>query len=88
MCHIEHMKREMVTIRELHMHTGRWIRSVAESHPLVVTERGVPIATIVPFSEEALGRSFVNRNESAAFKKLPRILSDSTSLIADDRERL
>lgn len=69
------------------MHTGRWIRDVAENRPVVVTERGVPVATIVPFSAQAMGRSFGDRTESAAFGQLPRVNSDSTGVIADDRER-
>ncbi len=44
MCNMCHMK--TISLRELHNHTGKWVRAVKEEGAIVVTERGVPIARI------------------------------------------
>ena len=38
MCHNVHMK--TISIRELHLKTGRWVRHAASRGPIVVTDRG------------------------------------------------
>lgn len=68
MSHHVHMKR--VSIRDLHLHTGRWIRGVAEHHRIFVTDRGRPVAEIVPYEEETVEVSFSDRRESPEFKEL------------------
>ena len=37
-CHNVHMK--TISIRELHLKTGRWVRHAASRGPIVVTDRG------------------------------------------------
>lgn len=85
MCHIEHMI--TISIRELHNKTGKWIRSASQDQKIIVTERGQPIATIGPFSSNEMGTPFSKRREISAFKKLPKVHSDSSRLISDDRNR-
>ena len=84
LCHTEHMK--TISIRELHLATGKWIRD-AKDQKIVNTERGHPIATIGPFSANDVGTSFANRQETSAFKNLPKVGFDSASLVSEDRDR-
>jgi prevent-host-death family protein len=37
-----------ISIKELHERTGHWLRRVAEEREVVVTERGVPVARMLP----------------------------------------
>ena len=85
MCHIEHMVR--ISIRELHMNTGKWIRNAAQDEKIIITERGHPIATIGPYTADESATPFAKRRQSSKFKNLGKILGDSTRLISDDRER-
>ena len=83
MCHTVHMK--AISIRELHLETGRWVRSIGDGGPMVVTDRGRPIATLVPF-EARTGRKRLP-NREAAIAKLPRIQVDSTLVVSEGRDR-
>ncbi len=85
LCHTEHMM--TISIRELHMETGKWIRNAARDQKIVVTERGHPIATIGPFSADDVGTPFSKRRETGAFKNLPTVESESERLVSDDRDR-
>lgn len=85
MCHIEHMRR--ITIRELHMHTGKWVREAKGSQSIVVTDRGVPVATLREYSEADCGTPFSERRPTEAFEKLPRIDLESSRGISEDRDR-
>ena len=38
-----------ITIRDLHLDTGRWVRRAAAGSALVVTDRGRPVATLHRF---------------------------------------
>jgi antitoxin (DNA-binding transcriptional repressor) of toxin-antitoxin stability system len=38
-----------ITIRELHLETGRWVRYAAAKEPLVVTDRGRRVAALRRF---------------------------------------
>lgn len=79
------MKR--VSIRDLHLHTGRWIRGVAEHHRILVTDRGRPVAEIVPYEEKTVEVSFSDRRESPEFKELPRVAGDAAEDLGADRSR-
>jgi antitoxin (DNA-binding transcriptional repressor) of toxin-antitoxin stability system len=83
MCHIVHMK--AISIRELHLRTGRWVRSLEDGGPMLVTDRGRPIATLVPF-EARDGRKGLPDRE-AAIAKLPRIPIDSADYVSEARDR-
>lgn len=75
-----------ISIRELHQETGDWVRKAA-SGTIVVTERGRPIADIVPHVPAAKhsGRSFVERE--AWIKSMPFIPVDSATVVDEIRER-
>ncbi len=74
-----------VSIRELHAHTGKWVREAAVSRePLVVLDRGRPAARLIPY-EEKEGRTFSGRLLVDGFDQLPEMVVDSGSLLEEDR---
>ncbi len=83
MCHNVHMK--AISIRELHLRTGRWVRSIGDRGPMVVTDRGRPVATLVPFEARAARKGLPDRE--AAIAKLPRLQIDSTLVVSEGRDR-
>jgi antitoxin (DNA-binding transcriptional repressor) of toxin-antitoxin stability system len=44
MCNMSHMK--TISLRELHNHTGKWVRAVEEEGAIVITDRGRPVARL------------------------------------------
>lgn len=78
---------EHVGIRELHLKTGEWVRRVARGEGVVVTERGRPVASLVPFRQDGMGTAFGERQLLPEFEALPEIPGDSTVAISEDRER-
>ena len=85
MCHIGHMVQ--ITIRDLHMKTGDWVRKAAHSGNIVVMDRRRPVAKIVPFTKEDEGTSFASRALVKGFPELPKIRHDSARYLTEDRER-
>ena len=75
------MKR--ISIRELHIDTGRWVRDAAESGPLIITERGRPIAALQPYAPRQTGRPLPDRER--AIRSRGRIAVDSGALLSQDR---
>ena len=47
---LSHMKE--ISIRELHRRTGAWVRNAAKYGSILVRDRNVPVAKLVPISEE------------------------------------
>ena len=78
---------EHVGIRDLHLKTGEWVRRVARGEGVVVTERGRPVASLIPFSEDGMGAPFGERQLLPEFEALPEIAGDSTVAISEDRDR-
>ena len=79
-----------ISIRELHQATGKWVREVAQIDELVITERGRPIATIVPYEEPLPGNRFKNRKLRPGYAKLLGRLeggTDSVVIVSEDRDR-
>lgn len=64
------------------MNTGKWVRGVSE--PIVITERGHPVATLMPFVKVP-GISFRDRKFATGFAKLKAIESDSGRFLEEDR---
>ena len=83
--HIVHMKE--ISIRDLHLNTGEWVRKVDFEKKIVITERGRPVATLVPFQSADKATSFRRRKLVQGFAKLPPIQHDSTQGISGDRDR-
>ena len=85
MCHIEHMVK--ITIRELHMKTGDWVRKATHAGNIVVTDRNRPIARLIPFTTEDEGMSFADRPLVRGFAALRKLRHDSARYVSEDRER-
>ena len=81
MCHNVHMK--TISIRELHLQTGRWVRRAASRGPIVVTDRGRRVAALQPFEASMTGRPLPNRE--AAIRKRSAIPVDSVVYQAELR---
>ena len=85
MCHIEHMVQ--ITIRDLQMQTGDWVRKPGHAGNIVVMDRRRPVAKLVPFTTEDEGVSFADRPLVKGFSALPKMRHDSTRYLSEDRER-
>jgi prevent-host-death family protein len=74
-----------ITIRELHLKTGQWVRHAASRGPIVVTDRGRRVAALQPFDASAArGRPLPNRE--AAIRKRSKVPVDSTVYQSELRE--
>ena len=73
-----------ISIRELHLETGRWVRYAARRGPVVVTDRGQPIAVLQPCDAATTGRQLPNRE--AAIRRQSKIPVDSAVYQADFRD--
>jgi prevent-host-death family protein len=82
MCHNVHMK--TISIRELHLKTGQWVRHAASRGPIVVTDRGRRVAALQPFDASVTGRPLPNRE--AAIRKRSKVPVDSVVYQAELRE--
>ena len=87
---MRHMK--TISIRELHERTGAWVRQTARHGEIVVSDRGVPVARLVPQVRESPAPYFASRHLSPAFLKLQlsgklKGGTDSTTIVSDDRDR-
>ena len=72
-----------ISIRELHLKTGRWVRHAASRGPVVVTDRGRRVAALQPVDPHAKGRPLPDREE--AIRRRSRIPVDSVIYQADTR---
>ena len=72
-----------ISIRELHLQTGRWVRHAASRGPVVVTDRGRRVAALQPLDLTSAGRPLPHREE--AIRKRSRIAVDSVVYQAETR---
>ena len=77
-----HMK--TISIRELHLRTGQWVRHAASRGAIVVTDRGRRVAALQPFDASVTGRPLPNRE--AAIRKRSKIPVDSAAYVSELRE--
>jgi antitoxin (DNA-binding transcriptional repressor) of toxin-antitoxin stability system len=82
MCHNVHMK--TISIRELHLRTGRWVRQAATRGPIVFTDRGHRVAALQPFDASVIGRPLPDRE--ASIRKRSKVPVDSALYQAELRE--
>jgi len=82
MCHNVHMK--TISIRELHLKTGQWVRHAASRGPIVVTDRGRRVAALQPFDASMIGRPLPDRE--AAIRKRSKVPVDSAVYQSELRE--
>jgi len=76
-----------ISIRDLHMKTGDWVRKATQMGNIVVMDRRRPVVKLVPFTAEDAGKSFAERPLVKGFSALPRSRHDSTRYLSEDRER-
>jgi len=81
-CHNVHMK--TISIRELHLKTGQWVRHAASRGPIAVTDRGRRVAALQPFDASMTGRPLPNRE--AAIRKRSKVPVDSAVYQSELRE--
>lgn len=74
-----------ITIRELHLQTGRWVRHAATKGAVVITDRGHRIAAMLPVEAAAAGKPLPDRE--AKIRRRARIPVDSEVYIAEMRDR-
>ena len=82
MCHNVHMR--TISIRELHLKTGRWVRHAASGGSIVVTDRGRRVAELQPFDGSVTSRPLPNRE--AAIRKRSKVAVDSAVYQSELRE--
>jgi antitoxin (DNA-binding transcriptional repressor) of toxin-antitoxin stability system len=75
----------IISIRELHLETGRWVRRAAAGEAVIVTDRGRRVASLAPFEPSMLGRPLPNREERIRTRS--RLTVDSTDVISEMRDR-
>jgi len=73
-----------ISIRELHLKTGRWVRHAASRGPIVVTDCGRRVAALQPFDESMSGRALLNRE--VAIRKWSKVPVDSAVYQSELRE--
>jgi prevent-host-death family protein len=74
-----------ITIRDLHMKTGQWVRAAARGKQgLLVLDRGRPAARLLP-AEDGAGVDFAERKLVRGFDRLPELTVDSARLLEEDR---
>ena len=69
------------------MKTGEWVRRAAHGEGVVITERGRPVASLIPFREDDAGRSFRERHLLPEFDALPVMSGDASTYVSEDRDR-
>ena len=75
-----------ITIRQLHDETGRWVRRAAALGELHVTERGRPVARLVPATPAPTMPYFARRKLLPAFKAA-RLSGGADSTVGISKER-
>lgn len=74
-----------ITIRQLHLETGRWVRHAATREAVVVTDRGRRIAALLPADTAATASPLPDRE--ARIRRRSRIPVDSVVYQTDMRAR-
>lgn len=76
---------ETISIRDLHMHTGKWVRQAGRSTgQVVISDRGRPVARLMPL-EERKQSLFSDRVMAEGFEDLPPIKVDAAEILEEDR---
>jgi prevent-host-death family protein len=69
------------------MNTSEWVRRAARGEEVVITERGYPVATLIPVEKSRAAGSFRERHMFPEFDALPEISGDATAFVSEDRDR-
>lgn len=85
---MSHMKE--ISIRELHRRTGAWVRAAQKYGSILVRDRNVPVARLVPVSDEPLVNLFANWKPLRKYSsKLERPVPGRPveEIVSEDRDR-
>lgn len=82
---------KLISIRELHARTGHWVRRATDLGEIWVTERGRPVAKLLPQPARSEKPFFARRKFSPAYERLARSGklrrgTDSSVTISEDRD--
>jgi len=78
-----------ISIKDLHDRTGHWLRRVQTEGELIVTERGTPVARLLPPARVTAGNPFAGRKllrGVAALMKRPIGGPDSSEIVSSMRD--
>lgn len=76
---------QSISIRELHLNTGKWVRMAADSaEAIMVLDQGRPAARLAPLVEHA-DQDFSKRRLVPGFETLPSLEIDSAQVLEEDR---
>jgi len=76
---------KIISIRDLHMHTGKWVRQAEKSTgQVVISDRGRPVARLMPLDGRKR-RTFTERILAEGFEDLPPTEVDSAQMLEEDR---
>jgi prevent-host-death family protein len=78
-----------ISIKELHDKTGQWLRRVQAEGEVIITERGTPVARMLPPVKRAAGSAFAKRKLLRGVARLierPIGGPDSTGIISGMRD--
>jgi antitoxin (DNA-binding transcriptional repressor) of toxin-antitoxin stability system len=81
MRHNVHMMK--ISIRDLHLGTGRWVRRAAGKQRIIITDHGNPVAELAPYDPSAAGKPLPDREKR--IRRRSKIRIDSAVYISDER---
>ncbi len=79
-----------ISIRDLHRHTGAWVRSARKYGSILVRDRNTPVATLTPVTEEPAVNVFERWKTLKKFAQaLDRPVGGTPveDIVSHDRER-
>lgn len=85
---MSHMKE--ISIRDLHRRTGAWVRAAKKYGSIIVRDRNIPVARIVPVSDEPLVNLFEAWKPRRKFaERLDRPVGGRPveDIVSEDRDR-
>ena len=78
---------EHIGIRDLHLKTGEWVRRAALGEGVVITDRGRPLASLIPVRPDDLSTPFSRRPTLPGFDALPAVPGEVARSVSEDRDR-
>ncbi len=83
-CHVE-APTKTISAKEIHDKTGHWLRKVRAEGESIVTERGTPVARMLPHARPSAGNPFANRKPLRGVAR-PISGPDSAAIISRMRD--
>ncbi|MDD9989382.1 MAG: type II toxin-antitoxin system prevent-host-death family antitoxin [Spirochaetaceae bacterium] len=78
---------QRIEIRDLHLKTGEWVRRAALGDGVVITDRGRPLASLIPARPDDLSTPFSRRRTLPEFDALPVVPGEAARHVSEDRDR-